>query len=211
MEKTIFWKVDCQNDFMKEGGRLYVPNAEAIIPNLQLLTEFARSRPYIEVDGSVDAHEPDDPEFEEYPPHCIVGTPGQLIIDEIRPDLAMKFVENREYPQAELEKFAGYDGDLYFEKQTIDLFSNPNTEKVLAMKKPELIVVYGVVDHICVEEAAVGMQDRGYNVAVVSDATKELDVNAREAAFDLFREKGAKIVTTDEIINYLKGVEKHGA
>lgn len=211
MKKTIFWKEDVQNDFMKEGGRLYVPKAEEIIPNLKLLTEFARNRPYIEVNGSVDAHEPDDPEFKDYPPHCVKGTPGQMIIDEIRPGLAMKFVENREYPLEELEKFASYDGDIYFEKQTIDLFSNPNTEKVLAMKKPELIVVYGVVDHICVKEAVVGMRDRGYNVAVVSDATKELDAEAREASFAKFKEKGAKIVTTDEIINYLKGVEKHGA
>ncbi|MCK4670467.1 MAG: cysteine hydrolase [Nanoarchaeota archaeon] len=210
MKKTIFWKEDVQNDFMKEGGKLYVPNAEVIIPNLQQITQYARKNE-IPIMGSVDAHEPDDPEFELYPPHCIKGTPGQLIIDEIRPDIAMKFVENREYREEELEKLAAYDGDLYFEKQTTKVFDNPNTEKVLEMVKPELIVVYGVVDHICVQEAVVGMRDRGYNVAVVSDATKELDAGAREAAFELFREKGATVVTTEGIIKYLKGVEKHGA
>jgi nicotinamidase-related amidase len=200
MKKIIFWPVDCQNDFMKDGGRLYVPNAELIIPNLQLLTEFARSRSYIDERGSVDAHRPDDPEFEDYHPHCITGTPGQLIIDEIRPELEMKFVGSWAYQPTDLERTMNYKGAVYFEKQTTNVFTNPNTTRYLLKAKPELVVVYGVVDHVCVEHAVLGMRELGLDVAVVKDATKEVDYMAREAAFAKFKERGAKTVTTDEII-----------
>ncbi|MBW3011487.1 isochorismatase family protein [Candidatus Woesearchaeota archaeon] len=207
MKKTIFWQVDCQNDFMKEGGRLYVQKAEGIIPNLQLLARFARSRPYIQQSGSVDAHEPDDPEFDLYGPHCVKGTPGQLIIDEIRPDLAMKFVRSQAHEPRDLCRILGFKGAIYFEKQATDVFTNANVNPYLLTPDLGLVVVYGVVDHICVEEAVLGMRKNfDFDVAVVSDATKELEPEKREAAFAKFKEKGAKIVTTDEIIKYLKGV-----
>ena len=37
----LFWDVDTQFDFMYPDGKLYVPGAETIIPNLQCLTSFA--------------------------------------------------------------------------------------------------------------------------------------------------------------------------
>jgi nicotinamidase/pyrazinamidase len=37
----VLWNVDTQVDFLSPGGRLYVPGAERIVPNLHLLTEWA--------------------------------------------------------------------------------------------------------------------------------------------------------------------------
>jgi nicotinamidase/pyrazinamidase len=39
---TIFWEVDTQADFMLPGGKLYVPGAERLLPNIQRLTNAAR-------------------------------------------------------------------------------------------------------------------------------------------------------------------------
>ena len=39
--RVIFWDVDTQYDFMKADGKLYVPDAEQLIPNLKKLTDFA--------------------------------------------------------------------------------------------------------------------------------------------------------------------------
>ena len=36
---AIFWDVDTQVDFMLPGGKLYVPGAEKLIPNLKRLTD----------------------------------------------------------------------------------------------------------------------------------------------------------------------------
>ena len=39
--RVIFWDVDTQYDFMKADGKLYVPDAEQLIPNLRKLTDYA--------------------------------------------------------------------------------------------------------------------------------------------------------------------------
>jgi nicotinamidase/pyrazinamidase len=38
----VFWEVDTQKDFMLPGGKLYVPGAERLLPNIQKLTNAAR-------------------------------------------------------------------------------------------------------------------------------------------------------------------------
>jgi nicotinamidase-related amidase len=40
--KTALVVVDMQNDFVKEGGTLVVPDAEATIPKIQGLLDLAR-------------------------------------------------------------------------------------------------------------------------------------------------------------------------
>ena len=38
----VFWEVDVQADFMLPGGKLYVPGAEKLLPNIRKLTDAAR-------------------------------------------------------------------------------------------------------------------------------------------------------------------------
>src|SRR5262245_11720479 len=75
----VFVDIDTQFDFMDKGGSLYVPGAEEIVPNLRKLISFAKDRS-VPVVASVDAHPADDPEFAQFPPHCVRDTPGQLKI-----------------------------------------------------------------------------------------------------------------------------------
>jgi len=64
--QLAFVDVDTQFDFMDPQGKLYVPGAEKLIPNLQRLTEWAcrRSVPIV---ASADCHPADDPEFGQFP------------------------------------------------------------------------------------------------------------------------------------------------
>jgi len=39
---TILWCVDAQKDFMLPGGKLYVPGAEKLLPNIRRLVDVAR-------------------------------------------------------------------------------------------------------------------------------------------------------------------------
>src|ERR1700736_1979275 len=76
----IFWEVDMQADFMLPGGKLYVPGAEKLLPNIKKLTDAARNgRVFFVSHGCF--HPPDDPEFEIFPPHCVKGTPGSDYIE----------------------------------------------------------------------------------------------------------------------------------
>ncbi len=79
--KAIFWEVDAQVDFMLPGGKLYVPGAEKIIPNIGRLVDAACTGLVFLV-SSGDAHAVNDPEFKKFPPHCIRGTPGARILAE---------------------------------------------------------------------------------------------------------------------------------
>ena len=70
--KTVFFDIDTQIDFVYPAGALYVPGAERILP---VIGELNRRAPL--VISTMDAHSEDDPEFQIYPHHCVVGTTGQ--------------------------------------------------------------------------------------------------------------------------------------
>src|SRR5687767_13068311 len=72
----IFVDIDTQFDFMDPAGKLYVPGAEQLGGPMEKLFTYA-ARAEIPVLSSVDEHAPDDPEFRQWPPHCVRGTPGQ--------------------------------------------------------------------------------------------------------------------------------------
>ena len=92
----VFWDVDTQWDFMMASGKLSVPNAEVIIPNLSELTYYAIEN-NITILGSADRHFEDDEELEQFGPHCMGGTAGQkkLGVTTLKP---MTFVESKIAP-----------------------------------------------------------------------------------------------------------------
>src|SRR5688500_16472804 len=88
MRRVIFWDVDTQYDFMKADGKLYVPDAEQLIPNLRKRTDYAHDHA-TRIVASADAHVPAHSESSAtpdwkttFPPHCLRGTPGQKKIAE---------------------------------------------------------------------------------------------------------------------------------
>src|ERR1700728_2944367 len=82
---VVFWEVDTQADFMLPGGKLYVPGAERLLPNIRKLTDAARQgRVFLVSHGCY--HTQDDPEFQTFPPHCIKGTAGSALLPEALTD-----------------------------------------------------------------------------------------------------------------------------
>jgi nicotinamidase/pyrazinamidase len=195
MPHTIFWDVDTQVDFIDPHGKLYVPGAEQIVENLKRLTEFARKQ-HIPVIASADAHQPGDPEFAQYPPHCLAGTAGQKKIPET--GLPDEFtVPNRPIDlPADVEKHQ----QIVIEKQKLDVFTNPNTEALLRRFTPAEIVLYGVVTELCVACAGRGLASRGYKLRVVTDAVQHLDEGKARGFLDELTKLGAKLVSTDEVV-----------
>ena len=193
--KLIFWDVDTQADFMLPEGKLYVPGAEAIIPTLARLTQWAAQHDVLVV-ASADVHQPDDEEFSLYPPHCLAGTPGQKKIPEttLSPHCT---IPNRRV--AELPGIGRY-AQIVLEKQKFDVFTNPNADSLLAqLGKPE-VVLYGVVTEICVAAAVRGLLDRGYRVIVVEDAIYPLDAGKSREFFEEVRRRGARSVAAGQLL-----------
>ena len=82
--RTALVVVDMQNDFVPQGGSLLVPDAEATIPAINRLLQFAR-RHDIRVVYSQDSHRDGDPEWRIWPEHAREGTWGWQIVDELAP------------------------------------------------------------------------------------------------------------------------------
>ncbi len=204
---VIFWDVDTQRDFMLAGGKLYVPGAEKIIPNLRRLTNAAREGAVLLV-SSACAHTPDDEEFREWPPHCVKGTPGQQKIPETLTGQVC-VVPNR--PDADLPKGFDKPPQVILEKQKLDVFSNPNTDRLLERlasfaKKDAEFVVFGVFTEYCVQCAAKGLLDRGKRVALVTDAVQTLDPAKGKQTLDELAGRGARLVTTDQVLALLSPI-----
>ena len=209
---VIFWDVDTQADFMLPGGKLYVPGAEKLIPNLKRLTDAARQG-RVFIIGDACTHTPDDPEFARFPPHCVRGTPGAEIIPETRAEKVL-VVPNRAGAAipADLSKFQ----QVILEKQTLDVFDNPNTEKVLERvagftDADAEIFVFGVVTEYCVRLAAKGLLNRGRRVALVGDAIETLNAEDGRKTIEELTSLGARLVTTGQALAALERTTKHSA
>src|SRR5207247_8620130 len=79
LRDVILWEVDTQADFMLPGGKLYVPGAEKLLPNIRRLTDEARKGKVFLVSHGC-FHTNDDPEFKAFPPHCGQVTPGVTFV-----------------------------------------------------------------------------------------------------------------------------------
>ncbi|MFZ3262785.1 MAG: isochorismatase family cysteine hydrolase [Terriglobales bacterium] len=193
----IFWEVDVQRDFMLPGGKLYVPGAEKLLPNIRKLTDAAR-RDEVFLVSHGDFHSPNDPEFKQFPPHCIKGTPGAELLSEALADRVIR-VEN--LPDAKLpDDLAPYQ-QIVLEKQTLDIFQSLHADELVKRlgNKAEF-VAFGVVTEYCVGLAVKGLLQRKRRVAVVQDAIASLSADAGEKSLAEFARLGARMITTQEAL-----------
>jgi len=196
-QKTVFWEVDAQADFLLPGGKLYVPGAEKLVPNIARLVAAAIESGALLV-SSGDAHPEGDPEFERFPPHCLRGTPGARIIPE---GLASNFCTVSNDPSRPLPSHVLSCPQVVFEKQTLDVFDNPHAGALVERLPADAeYVVFGVVTEYCVKCAAKGLLARHRKVAIVKDAIEALDAAAGRATLEELQSLGARLISTDEAV-----------
>lgn len=175
--KTVFVDVDTQIDFMFPAGGLYVPGAERLLPAIARLNRHA-SEHGIPLISTTDAHSENDPEFSQWPPHCVAGTTGQL-----KP--AETLVANQ----------------VVVEKQALDVFSNPDFPALLDRLGADRYVVYGVATDYCVRCAVTGLLATGKPVALVKDAIAAVNPTDGARAIDDFVAQGGTLTTVAELTN----------
>ncbi len=206
--RVVFWEVDVQRDFMTPEGKLYVPGAEKIVANIQRLVEAARQGQVLLI-SSADAHQLDDPELREWPPHCLKGTPGADLIPEACASARFAVPNQKGFT---LPDDLGSCQQIVLEKNTLDVFDNPNTEALLLRLDPGCsppfgadveFIVFGVVTEYCVRCTVDGLLRRGRRVALVTDAIQSLDpAKGGETLADL-RVRGARVLNTEEALALL--------
>ncbi len=199
---VAFLDIDTQVDFMLPEGSLYVPGAETIIPNLRRLMNCACEHG-LPILSSADAHLPDDPSFSRWPPHCVVGTPGQRRIPETQLASAL-VVPNQQGPFVPPAPRAG---QTIIEKTDYDITSNPNFDAVLESLAPERMVAFGVATEYCVRSSALALLRRGAALEIVVDAIRGIDETASRNALEELAASGGRLVTTAEVITGFCGAK----
>ena len=156
---TVVLVADMVRGFCEEGRNLYVgPTVREVIPRIRELLEREKSA------GSriifiCDTHDPDDKEFEMFPPHCIRGTEEPDVIPELA-DLADETIPKRRYS-------AFFETDL---------------DQRLAKARPEKIIVVGTCTNICVLFTAADARYLDYAVEVPADCVATFDPDAHAFA-----------------------------
>lgn len=200
--RVVFWEVDAQADFMLPGGKLYVPGAEKIIPNIKRLVDAARETRTLIV-SSGDAHSENDPEFQRFPPHCVKDSAGAQIVPD---GMAKRFYvvpNNASFtlPPRILE----YE-QIVLQKQTLNVFDNSHTEKIVKRLGDGVeYFVFGVVTEYCVRCAAKGLLENGRKVSIIEDAIETLKPEDEIATLDELTAMGARLLSTERAIELARG------
>jgi len=207
-QRTLFWNVDTQEDFVDQAGKLYVQGAEEIRPVLKQITDFAKAEG-IRVVNTCDYHLINSnelsslPDYEtSFPQHCMAGSSGAEFISETLPESPLLIDWD-----SELAIFAEFDDperfrNIVIRKDAFDVFAgNPNAEKVVKILHPDQVFVYGVTTNVCVDKAVLGLSERGIKVYVFEDAIKELP--NLPLPFETWKGKGVEMITFSDIKKYL--------
>ncbi len=213
---VVLVDVDVQVDFCEEEGSLFVRGS----PNdrFRALTRWAVGAG-ARIVGSVDSHAWDAWEFASndrrgpngekpnFPDHCVKGTPGWL---KVRGTLPPRFRFLPNVPDAPVGDVVGElaRGDtqaVYFEKEVYSLFANPLAERFLRglvdqHAAPPELVVFGVATDYCVKAAALGLVERGYRTAVLTDAIAGITPEGATEALDAMKRAGVRLTTSAELL-----------
>lgn len=180
--------VDVQNDFCP-GGSLAVPNGDEIIDPINELVSYANQEEW-ELLASRDWHPEDTRHFEQWPVHCVQGTDGATFHPKV--DLSQAKIVNKGMGKDE-DAYSVFDGELdggislqiYLEKKGI---SN--------------LVIAGLATDYCVKATALDAIKKSFEVSVVKEACRAVDVNDGdgEKAFGRMSENGVILVSLEEIL-----------
>ncbi|MCL5281997.1 MAG: isochorismatase family protein [Planctomycetes bacterium] len=205
-KKTIFWDVDTQFDFMKPQGTLYVPGAEEIIDKVGAARRFALENGF-SILSDVDWHRLDNPEISlqpdmktTFPPHAMAGTPGAERVGDLG-DVPIDYTEIDEVDMAQLRQLVQKDQfHIVIRKQSLNVFDNPNTHKLVDLIRPEHVIAFGVALDCCVYYVLTELsKHKGVKLSLLTDATKGLHTRPDEEVYDELRRRGVEITTFDQI------------
>jgi nicotinamidase-related amidase len=175
--KTALIVVDMQNDFVKEGGTLVVPDAEATVPTIRGLLDSARESG-IKVVFTQDTHNEGDPEWEIWPEHVREGSWGWEIVEELKP----------------------LEDEVVIRKVRYDAFYGTHLDHFLRIWDVDTLIICGTVANICVHYTAASAALRWYGVIIPKDATSALDPFDLEASLRQTSFLFAGRITTSEAI-----------
>jgi len=178
--------VDLQNDFCP-GGALPVENGDKVVPVLNKYIEKFR-KAGAPILFTRDWHPPDHSSFKAqggpWPPHCVQNSEGA----KFRNDLLIP-------PEGEIVSKADKKDEAY------SFFQETDLAQKLKERGIKRLLVGGLATDYCVKETVLDGLKYGFEVFVLDDASKGVNVNPGDSdnALHLMVAKGAKRIRVQDI------------
>jgi len=173
--------VDVQNDFCT-GGTLAVPDGEKVVPVINtLMNRFSL------IVASKDWHPENTKHFEKWPKHCVQNTFGAAFHPQL----------DAERIQEVFLKGTGSEDDGYSAFEA----TNDNLEQFLRSHKVDDLYVCGLATDYCVLSSALDAHKKGFNVLVIEDAVRgvELVKGDVERAIEEMKHMGIVFIPSEQV------------
>lgn len=151
-KRTALIIIDMQNDFAHPNGKLFVPTALKTIKPISMLLKKARENKVLVV-FTQDTHYLNDPEFNIWGEHALIGTWGHQVIEELKPKIPEEIVIQK----------SKYDG----------FFGTP-LDSILRSRGIKYLVITGTVANICVLHTSSSAALYGYKIVIPIDTISAL-------------------------------------
>ena len=185
-----------QNDFVRVGAPLEVPEARPTIPVHQAL--LARVSPARHPGRSTPSSWPAPSgrsiwEWSQQvcPPVCCCWKGFLRYYEDVGKELDCSDIIDELYPEP---------GDPIVDKFGYGAFHNTNLDDLLKARHVESVLVTGTVTQICVEETARESFKRGYRTTLISDAVSTYAPDLQAAVLKNFAHKFGWVSTAKEVI-----------
>ena len=158
---TLVMVIDMERGFTDPDGALYVGQTvrDILAPIRAILeAEKAKGSPII---FTRDFHDPDDKEFEMWPPHCVRDTWET----EIDPALA-EFARDA----------------IIINKRRYSAFFDTDLDERLKQIRPDEVIVTGVATDVCVLYTTADLRNRDYQVIIPANAVTSFDPDSHAFA-----------------------------
>lgn len=173
--------VDVQRDFLP-GGRLAVPHGDEVVPLLNRYIELAR-RHRLPVFATRDWHPSDHCSFTAqggpWPEHCVAGTPGAGFAPGL--NLPPETVVIDKATRAREEAYSGFSGTALAQR--------------LGEAGVRRLLIGGLATDYCVLQTARDALAEGFDVLLLDDAVRAVNVHAGDDARAKDEMKAAGAVT----------------
>lgn len=169
--KALF-VIDMLNDFLRKDGALYCgdPSRKIISCIQEKMDQFHKNGDLVVF--ICDSHQENDLEFKMFPKHCVAGTEGARIIDELPVDKK----------------------DVLVRKTRYSAFYNTNLDNILKTSSITEVHVVGVCTSICVMDTVGDLRNRDYKVIIYKDGVADFDERAHQFSLERMKKTyGAEI------------------
>ena len=200
VDRTALVVVDMQNEFLRQGGAVYVPDAEECIANNQRLIEACRGRG-IPIFFIKYITPPVPTIWREFaasltdPPLSGIVKGQKRFFADLGKELEVTDI---------IEEFDVRPEDTVVEKNWYDSFWASPLESYLRAIKAQYLIVTGVVTEVCVEATVKAAYLRNFYTLVAADAVASASPEYHQTVLELLAKRWAMVLETREIIDCLK-------